>query len=586
MNNLGITLKQNSKTSLCSRMSSVTTEYYNSKSQIWLKNLTFVEYLRKVDHMMTIEKDVFITEIETINNEMRKTGQEMMDTFEFIFGLQQLNSENITAIWEQVFKAIKDDLDITDIKNCQELKDLRHFLQLYASNEKDCTKMANQMQIDLTKWLTKMVKTAKEEYKPSEKQNSHLQSKHSFCIEIINLYNVLSQTISAHVSQYWLKLFVKAIDVAFEKALNIEYYACALLARYSNEILKKSKISDLLLLNNNLESTMNSIVKMYGYLRDKDIYERDYQQYLSSRLLLGISKSEEQERSMIGKLKTEAGYHWTSKLEDMFKDVQRSKELITDFNLYLRHEKNELGFKFSVNVCTTGAWPSNKVPKINCDNHEILKACGMFEKFYLQKHRGRKLFFIWDNGQADVQVKFNDNVMKTLICSTYQMIILFLFNEKNCWTFKEIYEKTQISKDDCMIHLLSMAHPKVNILLKTPNVKECNDDDKFKINSQYKNASERIVVPIVDVNIQEEKVNEETEAVLKLRRHQTDREILNEMKVNKEMDHAELVTKVIKRLASRFVAKPINIKKRIANLIELEYLERCENNRNRYRYKR
>merc|ERR1712087_290894 len=27
---------------------------------------------------------------------------------------------------------------------------------------------------------------------------------------------------------------------------------------------------------------------------------------------------------MIGKLKTESGYHWTSKLEDMFKDIQRS----------------------------------------------------------------------------------------------------------------------------------------------------------------------------------------------------------------------------------------------------------------------
>lgn len=58
---------------------------------------------------------------------------------------------------------------------------------------------------------------------------------------------------------------------------------------------------------------------LYGYIRDKDIFERDYQLYLSNRLLQALSRSEQAEKRMIGKLKTECGYQWTSKLEGMFK---------------------------------------------------------------------------------------------------------------------------------------------------------------------------------------------------------------------------------------------------------------------------
>ena len=84
-------------------------------------------------------------------------------------------------------------------------------------------------------------------------------------------------------------------------------------------------IRNLLIAISDLENTMDHVVMLYGYIRDKDIFERDYQQYLASRLLQDLSESEQSERSMIGKLKTESGYHWTSKLEDMFKDIQRSK---------------------------------------------------------------------------------------------------------------------------------------------------------------------------------------------------------------------------------------------------------------------
>ena len=86
----------------------------------------------------------------------------------------------------------------------------------------------------------------------------------------------------------------------------------------------------------------------------KDIFERDYQQYLASRLLQKLSINEQRERLMIGKLKTEAGYHWTSKLEDMMRDIQRSKEYLAEYRKKYPLETQE--FELNVAVCTCGAW--------------------------------------------------------------------------------------------------------------------------------------------------------------------------------------------------------------------------------------
>ena len=47
------------------------------------------------------------------------------------------------------------------------------------------------------------------------------------------------------------------------------------------------------------------MVFIYGYIREKDIFEHEYQKYLSQRLLEGTSRSEHTEKALIGKLKVE-----------------------------------------------------------------------------------------------------------------------------------------------------------------------------------------------------------------------------------------------------------------------------------------
>jgi hypothetical protein len=61
------------------------------------------------------------------------------------------------------------------------------------------------------------------------------------------------------------------------------------------------------------------------YLQEKDVFEKYYKQHLAKRLLAGRCISDDAERSLLSKLKTECGYQFTSKLESMFTDIKTSR---------------------------------------------------------------------------------------------------------------------------------------------------------------------------------------------------------------------------------------------------------------------
>lgn len=73
------------------------------------------------------------------------------------------------------------------------------------------------------------------------------------------------------------------------------------------------------------------VIVIFRYLTDKDVFEAFYKTHLQKRLLHGKSSSDDWERTMIAKLKTECGFQFTSKLEGMFSDMRLSKELNESF---------------------------------------------------------------------------------------------------------------------------------------------------------------------------------------------------------------------------------------------------------------
>lgn len=132
--------------------------------------------------------------------------------------------------------------------------------------------------------------------------------------------------------------------------------------------------------------------------------------------------------------------------------------------------------------------------------------------------------------------------------------------------------------------LIALAHPKIKVLCKRPNSRDSKPDDKYKLNEKFKSMRNRVVVPACQQKTKKNEMNEKMRRqIMTLRAHQADAAIVRTMKARRELDHQDLVSEVIRQL-TQFQATPAMLKKRIATLIDQEYIKRDPAKRGQYIY--
>lgn len=190
-------------------------------------------------------------------------------------------------------------------------------------------------------------------------------------------------------------------------------------------------------------------------------------------------------------------------------------------------------------------------------------------------------------------------------------------------------ERLNLQDDDVMRCLHSLSCGKYKILLKSPEGRVINRNDKFQVNMKFKDRMFRIKVPLPPVD-ERRKVVEDVD---KDRRYAIDAAIVRTMKSRKKLQHqqvisksnsrgllelqnvfhtfytllgndawentcvfcpallltlyvcgAQLVLEVNQQLQRMFKPDLKQIKRRIDDLIAREYLERDKANRNEYHY--
>ncbi|KAL6049859.1 Cullin-3A isoform A [Balamuthia mandrillaris] len=377
------------------------------------------------------------------------------------------------------------------------------------------------------------------------------------------------------------KNFQHALNQAFEFFINLNNKSPEFISLFIDEKLKKGLkgVSE-----EEVEVILDKVMMLFRYIQEKDVFEKYYKQHLAKRLLLGRSVSDDAERNMIAKLKTECGYQFTSKLEGMFTDMKLSSDTMENFKNYISEVGKDAlgGVDLSVHVLTTGFWPTQSAAKCNLPT-EVLTCCEVFKKFYLSHHNGRRLTWQTNMGTADLKAFFGTKKHELMV-STYQMVILLLFNTADTLTFKEIRDATGIPIPDLKRNLLSLSLAKYKILKKEAEGKQVKDEDAFTFNKAFRSKLFRVRV----MTVQRGESNEErTVTRLKVdedRKHQIEAGIVRIMKARKTMEHSALIAEVTKQLSSRFMPSPIIVKKRIESLIEREYLERSKSDRKIYNY--
>uniref|UniRef100_A0A0K0DCS7 CULLIN_2 domain-containing protein n=1 Tax=Angiostrongylus cantonensis TaxID=6313 RepID=A0A0K0DCS7_ANGCA len=284
-----------------------------------------------------------------------------------------------------------------------------------------------------------------------------------------------------------------------------------------------------------LDQLMNKVITLFRFIQGKDVFEVFYKKDLAKRLLFGRSASVDAEKIMLSKLRQECGAGFTQKLEGMFRDMELSKDL-------------EIAFR---NV---------SLP------HQLSSCLQLYEKFYDSRHTGRKLQWQPRLGQCVLKANFRKGCYKELKVSLFQAIVLLLFNDQTSWTAADIMMATKLDHKELVRTMVSLSCAKVRVLLKSPTNKEIKDDDVFTINTDLKEVRFRIRISEVQMKETEEEYKAVEEEVNQDRQYQIDAAI------------------GIVYINFRFPVRATDLKKRIASLMERDYLRRCDDDPNVYQY--
>ncbi|KAG8914818.1 hypothetical protein FRC01_003898, partial [Tulasnella sp. 417] len=346
-----------------------------------------------------------------------------------------------------------------------------------------------------------------------------------------------------------------------------------LLAKHADALLRKNnKVGE----DNDLEDALNKVMILFKYIEDKDVFQTFYTTKLSKRLIHGVSASDEAEASMIAKLKEACGFEYTNKLQRMFTDMSLSKDLTDNFKekMAQTHDETELDVSFSVMVLGTNFWPLTAPTDKFVIPKDILPTYERFTRYYGQKHQGRKLTWLWNYSKNELRTNYLKEKY-ILTCSSYQMAVLVQYNDHDTLSLDELLEATGISKE-ILVQVLGVL-VKAKILIN-------EEQDQYDLNPSYKSKKIR-----VNLNLPiKAEVKAESADVLKTvdedRKYVIQATIVRVMKARKQMKNQQLIQEVIAQISQRFTPRVPDIKKAIDTLLEKEYIERVEGQRDLFNY--
>ena len=274
-------------------------------------------------------------------------------------------------------------------------------------------------------------------------------------------------------------------------------------------------------------------------------------------------------------------FEYTTKLQRMFQDEHLSRELNEKLKLHQRNNPaHRMEIDFSIQVLTSGSWPFQAGGEFSLPQ-ALERPFTRFTQFYNLQYSGRVL--TWLHQMSKGEIVTNCYKQKyTLQLSTYQMALLLLFNDSEQMCLEEIQH--QLSLREEVVVQMSAVLVKIKLLTCDDNENQITIKSVLKFNPSFRAKKFRINLN-VPLKLEQKVEQESTEKHV-----EEDRKIIIQaaivriMKMRKELNHQFLLSEVVGQISNIFKPKVQLIKKCIDMLIEKDFLERVDGQKDIYRY--
>lgn len=401
------------------------------------------------------------------------------------------------------------------------------------------------------------------------------------------------------------------IKTLFEKQINQH---SEFLTAFTKLLHEEIKLSQKIRNSKRIKDFSYKFLTVFKLLNDKDLFEIEYRKNLAKRLIRNSSMLMETEVEFYTIMKKESGNNYVKKIESMFNDIFFSQNTNLDFRLKQKTNTNNIpiDIDFSVKVLSKDNWPIeegintkmfslinntdinnnvssniNKIDLIIKENYnsypQQLKNCiSSFSNYYYTKFANRNIFFIPELSWGELFINMNNRTY-TFIVSTFQMLILLLFNEKK--NQEEGINLNEIAKmfkvKEAQVKEISYPLLKIKIIRM--------DGDKFLINKEFIIEENKINLNYKckkknDKGEDNKENNEISHFVVEDRKYQLDANLMHLMKKHKQMNFNELKDNVIKAVSAYFIPEISIIKARLDYLVDMNFLEKNKDNKDVYIY--
>ena len=323
-----------------------------------------------------------------------------------------------------------------------------------------------------------------------------------------------------------------------------------------------------------LEKRFTGIINIFKLINSKDVFEAIYFNRLAKRLLLDKSKSNDMEKLMISKLKSECGSVFILRLRNIQNDIDFSNTLNTTF---MESFQSQIDFK--VWVLTENGWPKASILKpVLPSSLNLIKE--NFSKFY--SNQLNKRYLIWNTNMSYCELNCCfPNGNKSLTVSFHQALILLLFNDHDKLTVDEMAQRTQIPAEVVKAEVAQMVK-KCRIIQKASEEKGFSESTALVFNSNFRHKLYKITINTFQLKESLVETKETIEKVLGERMYIIDAAVVRIMKSRRVFEFKELLKEVFINL--RFDVSTMDVKKRIDTLIDREFIRRDEDSKDLFHY--